>query len=713
LVVALVWLVLASFHHELLILGTRKFGTPRHNCILVAWGYETQQRLMWTKNLFLAIVYVFSFVTFLAFSIWQWRTYQEKKKDHSMQDFAVEIKGLPALKGSDQNVEKDIQAVIEDKTKLELVGVSVAWAYGDIQEAVDDIAAKDQLDKQAAMFENGVPLYNPPTDDSDPTADMQDYRKKLYKFENWLLGYGEVSKDKTESQIVEMLDNMVSSDCAVVVFKSESQRNAALKDYSDGIPAKLQGQECTLKLLPIETEPATVNWHNFGDRGDYDQLIRGLKAVLKYYVPALAIWFFFFYIPYAASLMMFNYDNGAELPGYYGLIFTMVVVGGNATMYFVCDVIGDKIGFKYKDQKQCAYLVMYLVACMINVLLDMVVTYKMAFMIMTGLDFKTYDGKRLSEIPYYAEQFETYAMQRSLGANAYAYAWPSTFLIPFILEPFVTIVVPYYLGRLLVRTHKEIQGADAEAFLAAFDFDLGRYADILLNVFLGILIFWFPGGYIWSLFLGMSFSHCVIYAFDHYRVLHVIPSICIVSYQVEYVAQLVMIGCCGMILSALVFKLNCEDYSPYCIHSTYPLVTLCTLAGVAHCIVHYLLFTYLVPRFGLKEDDESDATYESVANTDAKNWFSVNPVHCLRTQYKLGKKPYCRYISVGKDHLAEKNIELGCYYFDPDPPPRVEISVSAFREEATSNMQNLRRYTSDRLSKLVPSRTTDSEKEKQ
>ena len=37
----------------------------------------------------------------------------------------------------------------------------------------------------------------------------------------------------------------------------------------------------------------------------------------------------------------------------------------------------------------------------------------------------------------------------------------------------------------------------------AFKFDLGRYADILLNVFLVILIFYFPGGYIGTLFLPL------------------------------------------------------------------------------------------------------------------------------------------------------------------------------------------------------------------
>merc|ERR1719335_1096564 len=100
LVVGAMWTILACFHNELFYLGTKKFGTPRHNCILVAWGYETQQRLMWTKVLFLAIVYVVSFVSFLLFAVRQHRTYlHEDAKNKTMKDFAVELKGLPRLKG--------------------------------------------------------------------------------------------------------------------------------------------------------------------------------------------------------------------------------------------------------------------------------------------------------------------------------------------------------------------------------------------------------------------------------------------------------------------------------------------------------------------------------------------------------------------------------------------------------------------------------------
>merc|ERR1719158_1639802 len=278
----------------------------------------------------------------------------------------------------------------------------------------------------------------------------------------------------------------------------------------------------------------------------------------KWYVPALSIWFFVFYVPYALSLYNFNYDNGAELPGYYSLIFTVVVVGGNATMYVVCDMCCDEIGFRYKDTKACVYMLMYLFACMVNVFLDMIVTYYTALKIMIGLGFRTYDGTRLEHIDGFNQQFETYAMQRSLGGNTYAYAFPSTFLIPFLIEPIVTVLVPYQLGRLIIRTHNEIKGEDAEAYIAAFDFDLGRYADILLNVFLGILIFYFPGGYTWSLFYGMFISHVVIYIFDHWRVLNVIPSVKIISRAVDWWAHVVLAACCALILSILVFKANCE-----------------------------------------------------------------------------------------------------------------------------------------------------------
>merc|ERR1719327_1157521 len=695
--VALVWCVLACYEPDLFILGTRKFGTPRHNCILVAWGYETQQRLMWTKVLFLAIVYVGSFISFLWFSVSQNRQYLKMDQDEkTMKDFALELKGLPKLPGEQKDVEQDIKQLVEGAIGKAgvVVGVSVAWNYqsddGEKQEMVEYLCNKDLTWRQIQWelgvknkAQNKAAPTNKDVNDfldqervkqqTDPSENYGALRKKLYAIEKSVLGpeddkcdaLGEEIVNKEGHLAMECLKDIKSSDTAFVVFTTEEEKKAALEmgleiEFKREIAQKYSVEPTTkMVLLDVTNEPANLNWHNFGESA---MVLNFFKGFFKVYIPALLIWFFGFYCPYAWSLYNFNYDNGAELPGYYSIIFTIVVCGGNATMYVVCDICCDIIGFRYKDTKQVTYMLMYLCACMINVFLDMYVTYYTALKVMVGLDFRTYDGRRLADIDVFTEQFETYAMQRSLGANTFSYAWPSTFFLCFVIEPFVTILVPYYLGKIIIRTHTEIRGVTAENYLMAFEFDLGRYADILLNVFLGILIFYFPGGYIWSLFYAMCFSHCFIYCFDHWRVLKVIPYVKIVSMEVDWWAQLTMGFCCAVILSCLVFKMNCETYAGYCMQE-FELISACTIAGIAHFIVHSALLIYVVPKLVSEgEDKMSDTTFKEVAKRESRTWFSVNPVHCLRSKHLHKHSPHCLLASWGKEHLLEPNPKIGCYY---------------------------------------------------
>merc|ERR1719478_61117 len=429
----------------------------------------------------------------------------------------------------------------------------------------------------------------------------------MYNIEKSIFGPDE--EEEIEPQKLEqILRDMPPSDTAFVVFGTSEDADKALANAKD---SGVKFEETILALEPTDAEPTVMNWQNFGDSSPPEMFRRMMSGFFKVYLPALAVWFFVFYVPYALSIYNFNYDNGAELPAFYSIIFTIIVVGGNATMYVVCDICGDIMGFRSKDTKQCMYMLMYLAACMINVFLDMAVTYAMALKIMVGLDFRTYDGTRLAHIDAFTDQFETYAMQRSLGGNTYAYAFPSTFLIPFLIEPFITVMIPYQIGKLVIRTHSEVKGSCAEAYIWAFDFDLGRYADILLNVFLGILIFYFPGGYTWTLFYGMFISHIVIYLFDHWRVLDVIPNIKITSYQMDWWAQACLAACCALILSSLVFKANCESYAGYCIKDA-TLISVTALAGLMHFIVHMLLLVYIVPKLSEELKDQNEGMrYES------------------------------------------------------------------------------------------------------
>merc|ERR550514_2267135 len=143
----------------------------------------------------------------------------------------------------------------------------------------------------------------------------------------------------------------------------------------------------------------------------------------------------------------------------------MVVVVGNAIMYEICARVSDMVGFHFRDNREACYLILYTISCTFNILLDFVTTYYIVFEMSKGLGFRTYHGEKLKDIDSFTEQFETYAMQRLLGENTYSYAFPSTFLIPFLIEPFITIYVPLKIGILIVRSHPEIAGGAAEEYL--------------------------------------------------------------------------------------------------------------------------------------------------------------------------------------------------------------------------------------------------------
>ena len=117
-----------------------------------------------------------------------------------------------------------------------------------------------------------------------------------------------------------------------------------------------------------------------------------------------------------------------------------------------------------------------------------------AYRINVGLRMKTYDGTLLENLQQFSDRFESYAMQRTLANNLYAYAFPATFLIPFLIEPVATIYAPYKMMMAIVRTQPSMKGFMAERLLGSLVFDLSRYADLMLDVMIAVLIFFFPGG---------------------------------------------------------------------------------------------------------------------------------------------------------------------------------------------------------------------------
>merc|ERR1740139_173181 len=290
--------------------------------------------------------------------------------------------------------------------------------------------------------------------------------------------------------------------------------------------------------------------------------------------------------------MSFNYDNGARPGAVYSMTFTVVVIAGNAIMYEVCARISDDVGFFFQDEREACYMILYTIACLFNVVLDAVLTYFMARQITMSLGFRTVDGLKLEEIETFQESFETYAMQRMLGQNVYEYL-VSCLFVPFVLEPLITILFPLLAAEWIVGSHPEMTGMEAQEWFRAPIMELGRYADIMLNMLLAILIFYFPGGWTHWCFFGMAAAHCWIYILDHVRVLRSIESCCFSSNHVDWWAQMMFPAGCATILSALVFKANCQGYG-YCL-SGLKITEACTMAWIIHTAVHSLMIMYLVP----------------------------------------------------------------------------------------------------------------------
>jgi hypothetical protein len=378
---------------------------------------------------------------------------------------------------------------------------------------------------------------------------------------------------------------------------------------------------------------------------------------------ALILWSTCFYLPYAYYTLSFSYARG-EMPGFFAsTVFTLLVVAGNQIMYFLCNYVTNLVRVRCQDTFELTYLVLYTFACMVNLLFDLVVTFHTTYVTMVGLGVHTFDDRSLADLSVF-ELFVSYPMQRALGHQLFCYAFPSCFLLPFVLEPFFATYLPYHIACLVVRSDASFRGSSAEQALEYFcPMDLSRYADILLNVCIAVTILLFPGGFVLQTFGMLCACHIFVYVYDHYRVLRTVPGFELGSDIVDRCVNILMAFPCCILLSWLIFKLHClPGYEGV---STGTIAIQSTFVCVVHCIVHIGILMIVVPCFGRKHH-RSHSSYAETSKRLPCSWFNSNHVHCLRSKYiyhhKIPHMPYVR----GKEHLQIANPSLGAHYQGSD-----------------------------------------------
>jgi len=772
-------------------LGVREPGqTARDNCIIVAWGVATQQRLMSAKVIFVAVLYIVSFALAMLYSIFQLRRHQKLEKQRlSHKGFCAKCTGLPPIAGT-EFVEEQLREAVQKTTGEKVLGVSVCWDFSQRVDLVMKIIEQD-TEHRINRLDDGNPREERRRQ-IRIQREMEDSMNKVARtflhWENFLLspqvqrivkkqhgssalaqssirrhrkrdeeaissiansrrisqsisprpqgsvpascdasidvahaatamtcatsmtcasydvpGYtGTMAllapAEVTEVDVTDMLTALETTEDAFIVFDTQASRDRAIQAMAED-SIEFYGKELRLEVAPCE--PDALLWTNVTNRPMGEVIVRVAYGVVCI-VGALLLWCCCFYLPYARTVMNADYANGSDPNVFSRTVFGFLVVAGNALMYVICAEVSDRVGFKVQQHREMCYMVLYCFACMFNVLLDLTMAYQMAYSRQVGMGMKTHDGRSLSDVDHFVDRFGTYAMQKSLGRILFDYSFPSTFLIPFLVEPLVVIVIPYQIMMLIVRTHPAIIGAAADAYLASTPMDLSRYADVLLNVMLAVLMFFFPGGYIVGIFAALIISHIVIYSYDRYRVLNSIPACDHASGEVELCGQWFLCIPCGLLVSCAAFKANCVDDNPFghC-WGDFHLIRWCFCLFLGHVFLHTVILIWVVPLFGMREAKPHEEPYKTCSELHPCSWFSTNPVHCLRSKYIYKasgkwKGPPCDFHIKGYDYLLRQNEEQHLYFY-AEPPAVEDYSVYASLEDSMKAVGSLRDEIRERI----------------
>jgi hypothetical protein len=681
-ILILVWLIMGfAYSTDIFLVGIRKAQTPQQFCAVIAWGRRRQMELIYLKCTWCGIAYVFSFVGALIFAVIQHRLFDRVNNETtSMSDFTAVVRNLPQITG-DHHAEEQLKEAISAQTQERVVGVSICWDYhhhlAEVTEALEQDMGSIESTRYAARQRGsrGSQVMNLMVNSATAASEEEaGCIRRMFNSVNraTLRRWGAIPEENQGADhdqgghghsIEHVLCEMQATERAFVVFETEQGRDRALAASSDGIP--FNGS--TIELQNIVHEPEECIWEEFGV-SDGEHFKRMLKSYLIT-IGTAVVWTVLLYLPYARYMASFSYANGDE-PGHIAeTLFVCLVVAGNLCICVAAAVCVKSAGFKFVDDEERAYISLYNFALSINLLLDMMLTAFLSYRQMAGRGVHTADGRLLTDLETYQQIFESYPMQKALGNTIYHYCWPATFFLPFVAEPLALVVFPHHVGCMFIRSSKELDGKKAEKALALPIMEQARYADVIFNVNLVVLIPFIAPGYMLKVFVPLLFSHMVIYAYDHWKVLRSALRFNWSGDSVNSYAQKLFSVPNGILAAALVFKVNQRSGDPKVLGSGYlqgeALWGAMLGACVGHIVIHLLLLEFLVPILGKVERVHSEETYEACSTKTPCSYFSSNPVHCLRSKHIYKHNPPQAYYVVGKEHLLVTNAKIGAHFEAP------------------------------------------------
>jgi len=143
-------------------------------------------------------------------------------------------------------------------------------------------------------------------------------------------------------------------------------------------------------------------------------------------------------------------------------------------------------------------------------------------------------------------------------------------------------------------------------------------------------------------FLALIISHLYLYCYDQVKVLRYVVSFEFSSSDVHTLGMKLFSIPLSILAGALVFKANQltggQDLGGGFLKDNILLMAIVG-AMLLHVLLHLGLLHCVASGFSAGVDrSESKATYENTAKLFPATYFSVNPVHCLRSKYGINQK---------------------------------------------------------------------------
>lgn len=651
----------------------------------------------------------------------------------TMGQFALVTKGFPILDGS-KNVEKDFEAFLRQAPQFEglnIVGVSVCWNYRDKKKEIDEQIEFEQSKADVTAW--GESINSARTLDDEEGAKRNCFDPEL-RCVDYLLGVGNMpcvkSKKEELPDVIEVLDSLKTTEYVFIIFETPHQA-AVAKECVDAAPLKYEGSD--IHLYDHDFEPLTVLWDGWGcPRQEFHMRIAVGWLII---ISAILLLDIFFYAPYVQYIMSYSDVAGMSQGGFVtGTLLGMLITVCNQIIYQVITLVAQSCGWCNSDKKMRFYVIQYTLAVLFNTCVDLwtVIILARGYQVDESLqrqavDDSTMSAKALAESP---------SIQRALYIQMVAYIFPSCLLLPFLLEPLVAAMAPYYIGRSLVGSRKDVSIQDAEGCLQMQPYDLSRYGDVLVNIMLCCMMFAFTYPNLWQIWLYFLISMAVIYTWDKIRLLRLSFRSYYSSDTMEKAVQGMSALPCGILAACVAFRIYGAKHKGFLealttepspnlmelggteilveafgILTRHTIVPICVGTFFVHCLIHWSLLNHFVydstEDADVKQTDAADLertrsahtkSFDELASAMPASWFTINPVHCLRSKYKYSKDPKysgtdnppCSYYQIGKPFLIKSNPKVGVFFEYNDRS--VNIPDYEERNEPVSFRERCRRF---------------------